>query len=108
MRRRLKFAAWLAVLYSGALGTTTAVVLLVGAGLPSEPHAALGPLLAAGAPTLGYVAGLVRPVCGAIVAWLFRRYVTAAHALAEQTQVVLGANPGHRVDASGAPELAGL
>ncbi len=57
---------------------------------------------------LGFIAAVLLVACGGIVAWLFKRYVTAPHALAEQTRVVLAANPGHRVDAAGASELGTL
>ena len=94
MHGKLKFAAWLAALYGGVLASAAATVVLVEKGIS-----------AAG---LAFVAALVLMACGGIVAWLFGRYVTAPRALAEQTRVVLAANPGYRVDAAGSPELSAL
>jgi DNA polymerase III subunit epsilon len=108
MHGKLKFAAWLAAVYGAVLATATAVVALLGAGVPADVQAGLSRLLAAKAPMLGFIAAAVLVACGGIVAWLFKRYVTAPHALAEQTRVVFAANPGHRVDAAGAPELSAL
>jgi DNA polymerase-3 subunit epsilon len=108
MHGRLKFAVWLAAVYGGVLATAAAVVVLLGAGMPAEDQALLSRLIAAKAPMLGFIAAVLLAACGGIVAWLFKRYVTAPHALAEQTRVVLAANPGHRVDATGAPELSAL
>ena len=46
------------------------------------------------APVLGFIAGCCCwSACGGIVAWLFTPLRTAPHALAEQTRVVLAANP---------------
>src|SRR3989441_6929622 len=108
MPGRLKFATWLAAVYGGVLATTATVLVLLGAGMPAEVQAMLSQLIAARAPVLGFIAAVLLAACGGIVAWLFKRYVTAPHALAEQTRVVLAANPGHRVDAADAPELSAL
>jgi len=108
MHGRLKFAAWLAALYGGLLASAAAIALLVGAGMPAQDQAVLARMLEQRAPVLGFVGGLLLLACGGLVAWLFKRYVTAPRALAEQTRVVLAANPGYRVDATGAPELSAL
>src|SRR2546425_6386950 len=108
MPGRLKFATWLAAVYGGVLATTATVVVLLGAAMPAEVQPVLYRLLAAQAPMLLFIAAVLLAACGGIVAWLFKRYVTAPHALAEQTRVVLAANPGHRVDAADAPELSAL
>ena len=107
MRGRLKLAAWLAALYGGVLATVAALAVIVAAGMPAEDQAVFSRMLSERASTLGLVALLLLATCGGIVAWLFKRYVIAPHALAEQTRVVL-ANPGYRVDAAGAPELSAL
>jgi DNA polymerase-3 subunit epsilon len=106
MHSRLNFAAWLAALYGGMLATVAATVVLVAAGTPPEDQAVLSRMLEHRAPVLGFFAALLLAICGGIVAWLVKRHVTAPHALAEQTRVIL-ANPGYRVDA-GAPELRTL
>ena len=107
MQGRLKLAAWLAALYGGVLATVAALAVMVAAGTPAEDQAVFARMLNERASTLGFVALLLLATCGGIVAWLFKRYVIAPHALAEQTRVVL-ANPGYRVDTAGAPELSTL
>jgi DNA polymerase-3 subunit epsilon len=92
MHGKLKFLAWLVALYGGVLATAAAAVFLVESAIP-----------AAG---LVFVAAVLLVACGAIVAWLLKRFATAPRALAEQTRLVL-ANPDYRVQA-GAPELAAL
>jgi DNA polymerase-3 subunit epsilon len=106
MRARLKFAVWLSALYGGVLATVVALAVMLAAGMPADDQAVLSRMLDERAPVLGFIGALLLAVCGAIVTWLFKRYVTAPHALAEQTRVVL-ANPGYRVDA-GTPELNAL
>src|SRR5712691_6552061 len=108
MHARLKFAAWLAALYGGVVATAAVAVVLLGAGMSGEDQAALARMIEQRSPALGVVGALLLLVCGGIVAWFFKRYVTAPRALAEQTRVVLAANPGHRVDAAGSPELSAL
>jgi DNA polymerase-3 subunit epsilon len=107
MHGRLKFAALLAVLYAGVLATAAVTVLMVEAGMPAQDQAVLTRMLEERAPLLAFVGALLLLACGGIVGWLFRRYVTAPLALAEQTRVVL-ANPGYRVDAAAASELSPL
>src|SRR6266852_4823485 len=108
MHARLKLAAWLAALYGGVLATAGVTVMMVEAGMPAEDQAVLSRMLEERAPLLAFVGGLLLLACGGLVAWLFKRYITAPRALAEQTRVVLAANPAYRVDAAGAPELAAL
>src|SRR5712692_268631 len=108
MHARLKLAAWLAALYGGVLATAAVTVMMVEAGMPAEDQAVLSRMLEQRAPLLAFVGGLLLLACGGLAAWLFKRYVTAPRALAEQTRVVLAANPAYRVDAAGAPELAAL
>lgn len=108
MHARLKLAAWLAALYGGVLALIAATAVMVGMGMPAEDQAVLLRVLQQEAPMLGFLAALLLAICAGIVAWLFKRYVTAPRALAEQTRVVLAANPGYRVEAAGAPELSAL
>jgi DNA polymerase-3 subunit epsilon len=107
MHARLKFAAWLASLYGGVLAAAALLALLTGAGMPAQDQAVLVRILEARAPELLLAGALLLAACAGIVAWLFKRYVRAPRALAEQTRVVL-ANPGYRVDAADAPELGAL
>jgi DNA polymerase-3 subunit epsilon len=92
MSGRLKFAAWLAVLYGALAAAAAAGALMAAAGLSAAAAAFVGALMLA--------------ACAGIVAWLYRRFVSAPQALADRTRVVL-ANPAHRVDAA-SPELATL
>jgi DNA polymerase III subunit epsilon len=92
MNGRLKFAAWLALLYGALAAAAAAGALMVAAELSAAAAAFVGALMLA--------------ACAGIVAWLFRRFVSAPQALADRTRVVL-ANPAHRVDAA-SPELAAL
>ena len=107
MHGRLKFAAWLAALYCAALGLVAATLVMVEVGMPAQDQAVVSRMFEERAPLLAFAGGLLLLAGGGFVAWLFKRYVTAPRALAEQTRVVL-ANPGYRVDAAGAPELSAL
>jgi DNA polymerase III subunit epsilon len=106
MQGRLKFAAWLAALFGGMLALVAAAMVLVAAGMSAQDQAVFSRMLEERAPLLVFVGGLLLLACGGLVTWLFKRYVTAPRALAEQTRVVL-ANPGYRVDA-GSSELSAL
>lgn len=106
MYGRLKFAAWLAALYLGVLAVAGIALLVVAAGMPAVDQAVFARMLDQRGPVLGFLGALLLVVCGGIVAWLFKHYVKAPRALAEQTRVVL-TNPGYRVEA-GAPELNAL
>jgi DNA polymerase-3 subunit epsilon len=106
MHDRLKFAVWLAALYSGVLAVAGIALLVVAAGMPAADEAAFARMLDQRGPALGFVGALLLLVCGGIVARLFKHYVRAPRALAEQTRVVL-TNPEYRVEA-GTPELNAL
>jgi DNA polymerase-3 subunit epsilon len=101
MRRRLKFAAWLAALYGAALAVAAAALLFLVAGMPAEEQAVFANMLAERAALLAFLAAALLAACGGVVAWFFRRFVTAPRALAEQTRLVL-VNPGYRVAAASA------
>jgi len=73
MHSKLKFAAWLAALYGGLLATVAATVLLVEGGISPEG--------------LTFVAALLLALCGVVVAWFFRRFVTAPRALAAEISI---------------------
>ena len=106
MRGRVRFAAWLAALYGGVLATVAGTIVLIDAGMPRSDQAVLWRMLGERAALLGFLAFLLLGVCGAIVAWLFRRFSLAPRALAEQTRLAL-ANPGYRL-AGDTAELAAL
>jgi DNA polymerase III subunit epsilon len=69
---------------------------------------ALGALLAARAPYLGVLVVLLALGSHWVMAHLFRQYARAALRMAEETDVILSANPEHRIAVEGGPELAGL
>jgi DNA polymerase-3 subunit epsilon len=108
MSRRLAFALWLALSYCGLLAVIAGVALAASAGLPAADREVLARLLEERAPLLVSLAVLLLFLCGAVVSWLHQRYVIAPLALAEQTRVVLGANPEHRIALPSSPELAQL
>ena len=108
MDRRHRFALWLAALFACSLAVVAIVATMIAAGQPAEDLAAVRRMVEQRAPVLFFLAALLLVLCGAIVSWFVKRYLTAAGVLAEQTRVVLGANPGFRVVPSAAPELAEL
>jgi DNA polymerase-3 subunit epsilon len=107
MSPRRRFALWLTACYAGIAALIAVVALTIVAGQPAHDQAVLWRLLEERAPALSLVAALLILVVGAMVAWVFRRYVIGVRALAEQTRVVL-ANPGYRVGPGKAPDLARL
>jgi DNA polymerase-3 subunit epsilon len=107
MSPRRRFALWLVACCAGIVALIAVVALTIVAGQPAQDQAVLWRLLEERAPALSFIAALLLLLVGAVVAWIFRRYVTAVRALSEQTRVVL-ANPGYRVGPGEAPELAHL
>jgi DNA polymerase III subunit epsilon len=107
MSPRRSFALWLAVCYTGSLLLIAVALLAIGAGQPAQDQAVLWRVLEERAPALSFLAALLLVLAGAVVAWIFKRYVTGVLALAEQTQIVL-ANPGYRVGPGATPEMAHL
>lgn len=97
MRARGRLLAWLAVLYGAALAVALAALAMLYAGLPEAEAEVLGRVLRLRAPLLAFLAIVLLFVCAAAARWAFSRHVTAAHALAEQTRIVTGANPELRL-----------
>ena len=108
MSATLRFAAWLAAFWGGLLAVVAGAWILFASGLREEELRVLYDVLDRHAPVLTFAAFLLLAACGGVISWFFRRYVTAAQALAEQTRIVLNANPEHRVVVEGAPEMAEL
>ena len=106
MKARRKFILWVAVLYAALLAVPVALGVLLSAGLPTAQQEAFLALVAERAPVLAFATLILFFVCVGTVKWLFGEYVTAVHALAEQTGVVLGANRALRVTTQGAHEVA--
>ena len=103
-----RFWLWLAAAYAGALATAALAGLLLWVALGEPQHAALRAMLADAAPLLSYGAAILLAVIAAAVNWLHRRYPLAARQLAEQTRVLLAANPDHQVAPVGAAEIGEL
>ena len=108
MNARLKFSLWLAVFFGGIVAVVAAAAVMIAAGLPEADYAVLLRIIEARAPMLGLAAVLLLLVCAGVLGWLFRNYVTAVRALAEQTRIVFAANPEHRVLVRGGSELVDL
>ena len=108
MNLRLKFSIWLAAFFLGIVAAMAATAVVIAAGLPDTEYRVLLHIFDERATMLGLVALLLLFVCGGVLGWLFRNYVTAARSLAEQTRIVFAANPEHRVAASGGSELGDL
>jgi DNA polymerase-3 subunit epsilon len=99
------FWLWFAACYLGTLGLVAAVLFALGAGLEPAEQAAFGRVLDERAATLVFALVLLGFAWLGIVRWLRQRYPQAARRLAEQTRVVLAANPAYRIAVDGAPEL---
>ncbi|MGH8690846.1 MAG: exonuclease domain-containing protein [Burkholderiales bacterium] len=106
MTRRAKFVVWVLVLYAAALAVCAALGVMLGTGLPPPDQEAFFRILSERAPVLAFAAAILLFVCVGAVRWLFGEYVTALHALAEQTGVVHAANETLRVGTQGAREVA--
>jgi DNA polymerase-3 subunit epsilon len=96
---------WFAVAYAGTLAVVAGVLATLGAGLAPDEQAAFQRVLNERAAALVFGLILLGFAWFGIVRWFSRRYPQAARRLAEQTRVVLAANPEYRVVADGAPEL---
>jgi len=108
MNARLKFSIWLAVAYAAIVAVVAAIGVMVAAGLPDEDYRVLLRIVDERAQMLAFVAMLLLFLCGGVVSWLFKNYVTAARSLAEQTRIVFATNPEHRIQGRGGAELVDL
>lgn len=99
---------WIAAACAGALALLAVAAVLFALGLPETERAAAAAMAAQAAPLLLYGTAIVLVVVGALAHWLHRRYPLAERRLAEQTRVLLAANPDHRVVAEGGAELGEL
>ncbi len=102
------FWVWLAVFYAGMLAVVGAFALVAGAGIDEAQRPAIRVILAEAAPALVYVSIILLFICAGVLRWVFRRYPQAAHQLADQTRVLIAANPEHKVASTGGPELVEL
>ncbi len=106
MKARRKFILWVVVLYAALLAIPAALGVLLAAGLPAPEQEVFLAMVSERAPALAFAALILLFVSVGAVKWLFDQYLTAVHALAEQTGVVLGANAELRVTTQGGREVA--
>ena len=106
MKAGHKFLFWTAILYAVLLAIAAALGVALGTGLPEADRETLLRVLGERAPLLAFAAVILLFICAGAVKWLFDEYVTAVHALAEQTAVVLGANDTLHIATQGAREVA--
>jgi DNA polymerase-3 subunit epsilon len=106
MKARRKFIFWVAIVFAVLLAVPAALGVLLAAGLPVAEQEAFLAIVSERAPALAFAALILLLVSAGAVKWLFDEYVTAVHALAEQTGVVLGANAELRVATQGGREVA--
>lgn len=105
MKPAISRAIWIAAGCGGALALLAAAGVLLAVGLSEGERADLLALASQAAPAFLYGTAILLVIVGAAAQWLHRRYPLAALRLAEQTRVLLAANPDHRVVAEGGPEL---
>ncbi len=108
MRFTREFWIWLALFYVGTLAIIAASFLLIAVVVESGDRAALSHMLDENAVVLAYGAAILLFGCGAVLHWLFLRYPLAVRQLSDSTRVLLAANPGRQVAASGAAEVVEL
>jgi DNA polymerase III subunit epsilon len=108
MKRAVKFALATGALFAAAVSVAAAALALLASGLAPGEAAVARAVLEERAPSLAFLALIVFIACVGAVRWLFARYVAPLAALAEQTRIVAGANPGHRVAGAARGETAEL
>ena len=102
------FWLWLAVFYCGILAVMGAFAQVAVVAIDAEHRQTWLRQLAEAGPALVYAAAILLFVCAGVLRWAFRRYPEAVHQLADQTRVLLAANPEHQVTSSGAAEIGEL
>ncbi len=105
MRATKRFWIWLAALYAGILAIVAVFAVIAGWAVDEGQRQAFLAALGGAAPALVYVAAILVFICVGAIRWLFRRYPQAALELADQTRVLLAANPEQRVVSTGGPEI---
>jgi len=108
MRLSRRYWLWLAILYAGLAALLAGFVLSIDLTLNSAQRATFHAMLAAAAPALLPVAVLALVVLAIALRRIFRRYPRVARQLAEQTRIVLAANPDYQIASLGGPEMKEL
>ncbi len=108
MRTRGRHWIWVLGLYVASLAIVGTLALAIAYGLPQEDGDALARIVEARAALLVAAAALLFALCAGAISWLFANYHDAARSLAEQADVVLRANPDHRVNVDAGSEMIEL
>ena len=108
MKPPLRYWIWVLAVYGASLAIVGALGAAIAFGLPPDDGDTLARIVAARSPLLVAAAGLLLALCAGAVSWLFTNYHYAARLLAEQTEVVLKANPNHLVSVEAGPEMVEL
>lgn len=108
MKAPPRFWIWFPLLVAAILVAIAAFGVVVDRAGNETQRAVWRELLAEAAPALVYAAALLTFACGGVFAWGFRRYPQAAHQLADQTRLLLAANPNLHVSSRGGPEMRDL
>ena len=90
------------------LGSAAALAFVVWSGLAAEHRPLLAAALAARVDLVVFVALLIAAALGIVVNGLFNAYVVAPQRLAEETRLIAGANPRHRIALDGDADLQRL
>jgi DNA polymerase-3 subunit epsilon len=108
MRVPRGFWAWLAAFYAGTAAVVAVFALIAAVGVDDAQRPAVAAVLERAAPLLILGAVCLLFVCAGVLHWLFRRYPQAARQMADQTRLLLAANPEHKVASAGGPEMGEL
>jgi len=108
MSPRLKFLFALAACAAAIALVAAALFGLAWSGLAPDLRAAAAAALIENAGALFIVAALLLAALGIALHALFRAYVVRPLGLAEETRLILGANPRHRIESSAPREIAEL
>ncbi len=108
MKDKLKFAAFLAAWMALSVATIAAMGAVVWSSFSEEQKAAVGDALISQIGLIIILGVLVVAGLGFILQALFNVYIAPPKRLAEGTQVIVTANPSHRVQPEGSAELKAL
>ena len=108
MSTRLKFVAAVAALFLYTLAALVLLWVAVGSDLSSDERAVLDRVLSREASLAAFCAVLFLIGLAFLVSVFFKHYVHAPRRLAREVELIATANPGHRLEPSGASETREL
>lgn len=108
MSPRLKFIVALAAGVLFVAGAVAAIVAVTGSGLAPQRQALLTAIVTDKLGAVLFVSLLLIAVLGMVLHALVQAYVARPLRLSEETQLILNANPRHRIECSGPSEIAQL